>query len=93
MQVGGEIFFKQINKIENKLENPDWDEINLEANELKESYLKNKWKLQLIGDEDEYEGLYKSLNKLITATEEKDLINVRMELTDIRTYIEDIYSF
>ncbi|QVY62117.1 DUF4363 family protein [Cytobacillus gottheilii] len=89
---GGDVFFKQINDIENGLEEPNWNEIMLKTKELKKIYKKNRWKIQLLGDEEEYEELYKSINKLIAATKEKDPINVRIELATTHTLIEDIYS-
>ncbi|MBC5638687.1 DUF4363 family protein [Ornithinibacillus sp. BX22] len=90
--VGGHAFFDQINEIENSLENPDWDRVTAQAEELKKLYKKDKWKLQLLGDEDEYESLYESINKLIVAIEEKDRTNIKLELSVIHTHIEDIYS-
>lgn len=90
--IGGDTFFNQINDIEHALENPNWSEITTQAKGLKELYKKDKWKLQLLGDEDEYESLYESINRLITAIEMEDLTITRMELTDIHTYIENIYS-
>lgn len=90
--IGGHAFFNQINNIEHSLEGSDWDKITLQAEELKELYKKDKWILQLLGDEDEYETLYESINKLIMAIEEKDRTNIRLELSVIHTHIEDIYS-
>src|SRR5690606_16474310 len=90
--IGGDAFFHKINEIENALDEPNWDDVVYQAKELKELYKKDKWKLQLLGDEDEYESLHESINKLITATKGKDLTNIKMELTTIHTYIEDIYS-
>lgn len=90
--IGGDLYFNQINQIEDSLEDPDWDTINSQAKELKHMYKRNKWKLQLLGDEGEYERLDESINKLITAIKEKDMIFIRMELTMIQTDIENIYS-
>lgn len=90
--IGGDVFFNQIDDIENALENEDWDEVTVQAEALKELYKQEKWKLQLLGDEGEYESLYESINKLIIATEEKDRMNIRIELSVIHTFIEDIYS-
>ena len=90
--VGGDAFFDQINAVEEALENPAWDTVTAQAEALKELYKKDKWKLQLLGDEDEYESLYESINKLIVAIEEKDRMSIRMELSVIHTHIEDIYS-
>lgn len=89
---GGQAFYDQIKEIESRVEAEDWDDVVVKAEELKELYKQDKWKLQLLGDEDEYEGLYEAINKLITAGKGKDEANVRMELSGIHTRIEDIYS-
>lgn len=90
--LGGDAFFKHINDIESELGERNWEELTIQANELKDMYKKDKWKLQLLGDEGEYETLDESINKLIAAVKEKDKINVRMELASIQTLFESIYT-
>lgn len=92
MNAGGNTFYHQINEIEIALENSDWDETLSEAENLKEMYKKQKWKLQLLGDENEYEGLNESIHKLISAIKLQDLVSIKMELITIQTNIENIYS-
>ncbi|MDQ0208583.1 DUF4363 family protein [Alkalicoccobacillus murimartini] len=90
--VGSSHFFKQVNQLEEALNQSDWDQIEIHANEFKELYQTNKWKLQLIGDEGEYEGLNESIQKIIAGVKEEDIINVRIELASARSLIADIYS-
>lgn len=90
--IGGQAFFDQINEVEGRMEAQDWDGVVTKAEELKELFRKDKWKLQFLGDEDEYESLYEAINKLIAAGKGEDEANIRMELAIIHTYIEDIYS-
>jgi len=78
--------------LENALDNPKWEQITQQANELKKIYKDNKWKLQLLGDEGEYEGLNESINKIIAAAKEKDTTNIRLEMATARSLILDIYS-
>lgn len=92
IKVGGEEFFSCIDEMEQELNQPNWEKLSSKANEIKELYKKSKWKIQLIGDEGEYEGLDESINNLIASIKEKDTTNTRMELATIRTIIEDIYS-
>lgn len=91
-QVGGEYFFHHIDELEQALDQLNWNKITLQAEELKDIYSENKWKIQLIGDEDEYEGLYQSINNLIAAAKEQDSINLRLELASVKSILEDIYS-
>lgn len=90
--LGGDLFFNQIDQLEKSLDQSDWSELKFQANKLKDIYEKKKWKLQLLGDEGEYERLNESIQKMIAAIKEEDSINVRLELTISKTLIKDIYS-
>ncbi|GGJ67822.1 DUF4363 family protein [Virgibacillus salexigens] len=91
-QVGGETFFNHINEFEKGLDQPNWEDLSIKADELKKMYEKDKWKLQLIGDEGEYEDLNESISNLIATVKEKDTLSTRMEIATTRTLLEDIYS-
>lgn len=91
-KVGGDYFFNHIDEMEQALSQPEWTVITQQAEELKYMYKDNKWKLQLIGDEGEYESLDESIGKLIEAIKEEDILNVRMELATIKSYLNGIYS-
>lgn len=90
---GKELFFSHMDQLEEALDEPDWNEIQLQANELKDVYETSKWKLQLLGDEGEYEGLNESIQKMIAVVKEEDRTNIRMELATARSLVADIYSF
>ncbi|MFD1386477.1 DUF4363 family protein [Oceanobacillus oncorhynchi subsp. oncorhynchi] len=91
-QVGGNYFFDHTDQLEQSLNEPKWDEITTQAEELKNIFKNHKWKIQLIGDEDEYEGLHESINNLIAAAKENDSTSTRLELATVRSFLEDIYS-
>ncbi|WP_158589700.1 MULTISPECIES: DUF4363 family protein [Clostridia] len=86
------MFFNHIEQIDGSIQQGDWNSIIIQTTELKELYQRNKWKIQLLGDEGEYEGLYGSINRLIVASHEKDVINARLELATVKSFLEDIYS-
>lgn len=88
----GENFLKYTNQIDYSITEGKWVETKTLTLKLKELYKNDKWKLQLLGDEGEYEGLYRSINSLIVACEESDSTNAKLELADIESYIEDIFS-
>jgi len=75
-----------------KEKEPYWKKLQTDAEKLKKNYQSNKWKIQLLGDEDEYETLNESINKLIIAIEEKDQTQSKLELAIIKVIAEDIYS-
>ncbi|RDW15931.1 DUF4363 family protein [Oceanobacillus chungangensis] len=92
--VGGDYFLEKITSIDQHFsqQETDWKKIKEECYELKRLYGKNEWKLQLLGDEGEYEDLKNSIAKLITAIEEKDRTQARIELSTVKSFIKDIYS-
>lgn len=83
---------EQVEKIRTSLEKPDWNQVKELADELHRMYDENEWKLQLLGDEDEYESLYESINHLLVSVEEKDVKDTKLELASIQTFLKDIYS-
>ncbi|MBM0066788.1 DUF4363 family protein [Alkalicoccobacillus gibsonii] len=90
--VGGDLFYNPLNQIEETLDQSDWEQAEKYANAFEDIYQKNKWKLQLIGDEGEYEGLNESIQRMIAGVKQKDMTNVRIELATARSLISDIYS-
>lgn len=89
---GGDPFFSKIDQLEKSLNQSEWDELKLHANQLKAIYDKHKWKLQLLGDEGEYERLNESIQKMIAVIKEKDPASVRLELATSKALLKDIYS-
>lgn len=85
-------FKEQIEMIEEDLASENWQALQEEAAELKKLYKDQQWKLQLLGDEGEYEGLNMSINRLFIAIEEKDRTEAKLELANIQSLIADIYS-
>ncbi|MFC3039828.1 DUF4363 family protein [Virgibacillus xinjiangensis] len=90
--LGGEVFFDQVETMESSLDDGEWEELRGQAEELKKLYKKHRWKIQLIGDEGEYEGLYEAISKLIAAAKEEDTTETRVELANVHRLLEDIYS-
>lgn len=90
--VGGEVFFNHIDEMEQALDQQEWNMITQYVEDFKKIYKDEQWKLQLLGDEEEYEGLYRSINNLVAAVKEEDSVNLRMELATSRTILEQIYS-
>jgi|SRR5690625_368477 len=91
---GKEEVFEHISVLEQSFKEKElyWKKLQTDAEKLKKNYQSNKWKIQLLGDEDEYETLNESINKLIIAIEEKDQTQSKLELAIIKVIAEDIYS-
>jgi hypothetical protein len=85
-------FAEKINAIEQALKAEDWKQLKSLGDDLDQLYHGSQWKIQLLGDEDEYESLQESINHLMVAIGEQDLTEAKLEVATIKTYMEDIYS-
>jgi hypothetical protein len=90
--IAGDQFFNKIEDIELVVKKEDWETTDAYVMEFQSYYEKNIWKLQLLGDENEYEGLHESLARLIAAINQQDATQSLIELGTIRAYLEEIYS-
>jgi len=91
--VGSKELMGQIHVIKEQLMVEDWDALEVQMDRLSTIYSDNEWKLQMIGDEGEYERLHESINRLRSAIETQDSQSASLELSTIDSIAEDIYSF
>jgi hypothetical protein len=84
--------FDKIDEINMSIRQLDWERVNEEADTLKVLYAKEKWKLQLLGDEREYEQVENEIFRFKEAAEEKDKSQSKIILSSIRTTLKNIYS-
>lgn len=85
-------FKASVDALEAVLSVEDWQVIEARVDAVKAQYAHSKWKLQLLGDEDEYESLQESIEHLKQAAKSKSKADCEKELTTIRTYLSQIYS-
>jgi hypothetical protein len=90
--IAGDHFFNKIEDLEMVVKKEDWKTADTNLIEFQRYYEKSIWKLQLIGDENEYEGLHESLKRLMAAIDQQDATQSLIELATIRAYLEEIYS-
>ena len=90
--IGGDYFFDKVQSLEEVLSKEEWKSANSQLKDLKELYKKNDWKLQLLGDESEYEGIDESISRLSAAIKSKDSKQAQLELATIKAYFKEIYS-
>jgi hypothetical protein len=90
--VGSKELKGQVNVIEQALIAEEWEALSLQMDRLASIYDRNEWKLQLLGDEGEYERLHESINRLRVSIEAKDAHSASLELATVKSIVEDIYS-
>lgn len=85
--------FEKIEKLKSHVHHENWDEAMVINDDLKGWYTKNKWKLQLLGDESEYEEVEHDISKLKSALEEKDKSESKIMIENLKTTLKQIESF
>lgn len=92
-EMTGEAQFKLlIEETQQLIKTENWVEIEQHVQQIDTYYNAVKWKLQLLGDEDEYESLQESVNHLKQAAKLHETSDCEKELTTIETYVQQIYS-
>ena len=89
---GKESFYKNVEAIELAVQDENWSSLNKLSKELDEIYKRQEWKIQLLGDESEYETLQESIDHLLVSIESEDLLQTKLELSTIKTLLQFIYS-
>ncbi|HET7579401.1 MAG TPA: DUF4363 family protein [Bacillales bacterium] len=88
----GEVFHQLIQQINQMITKENWQGALKKTSELRATFQKKQWKLQLLGDEGEYEGLNRELDQLYAAVKAKDKSESKVELAAVASYIKSIYS-
>jgi hypothetical protein len=83
---------QQLNKIQASINHADWKKAETEAKQLEHIYKKNVWKLQLLGDEAEFEAIHRDISQLKAAIQEQDKAQTKVLIAEITAILEDIYS-
>lgn len=88
----GHIFFQKLSQIGHLARQEKWRQAAEVTSSLRQAYQKRKWKIQLLGDEGEYEGVDEELDKLAAAVASKNDTQTRLEIASVRSLFENIYS-
>jgi hypothetical protein len=83
---------QKVTQIISYVEYDQWSLANQEVAKLRGMYKKEKWKLQLLGDEEEYEGLDREFDHLVSAAQDQDKTESKKSLVHIRAILKAIYS-
>lgn len=83
--------YKKSEDITNLVNQSQWEKASDEAKAIADLYKKTKWKLQLLGEELEYNELEQEISKLQISIEEKDKLEAKTNIVLIQDYIRAIY--
>lgn len=83
--------YKKSEEITDLINHSQWEKAGNEAKAISDIYKKNKWKLQLLGEELEYNELEQEISKLQISIEEKDKLESKTNIVLIQDYIRAIY--
>lgn len=84
--------FDSIAELRQQIEQEEWDDTLSHINLFKESYEQRKWKLQLLGDLDDYKGIELELVSLEESAKDKNKLETLIALMEIKQRLEIIYN-
>jgi hypothetical protein len=70
----------------------DWDTANKEVDQLFQLFNKNLWRMQLLGDEDEFESLKSDIHQLQAAVKYKDIKEAGSNIASIKSNLYSIFK-
>lgn len=89
---GSQSMLRLIGELEKQAEQDHWEEASDTAKRLESNFQHKFWLLQLLGDEEEYEGIDRSMARLNAAVDMRDRTQVKLLLAEIRMTLRQIFS-
>lgn len=83
--------YQKSEEITDLINQSQWQKAGEEAEAIGDLYKKTKWKLQLLGEEVEYNELEQEISKLKVSIEEKDRREAKTNIVLIQDYVRAIY--
>jgi DNA polymerase III delta prime subunit len=87
-----ELLFYSIAELQNQIEQEEWDQVLSHISHFQEKYEQRKWKLQLLGELDDYKEIELEIGALKESVKEKDKLESMIALSEIRHRLLIIYS-
>lgn len=81
-----------INELEQYVDAENWTEAGHAVKELDRHFRRKYWLLQLLGDEEEYEGIDRNMAQVTAAVKERDKTQVKLLLAETRMMLRHIFS-
>jgi len=85
--------FEKIEVMKTHVNQENWDQATKMYDQLDLWYRKNRWKLQLLGDEAEYEEVAHDISRIRITLEEKDKLESKMLIENLKTTLKQIANF
>jgi hypothetical protein len=87
-----QLLFNKIEELELQVEQEQWDEALFHMNEFKDSYENRKWKLQLLGNLEDYKSIELEIELFNENVQEKDGLESKKGLSHIKYRLFSIFS-
>lgn len=89
---GSQSMHRLIDELEQRVEAGDWAAADRAVDELERHFRRKYWLLQLLGDEEEYEGIDRNMAQVKAAVKERDRTQVNLLLAETRMMLRHIFS-
>jgi DNA polymerase III delta prime subunit len=86
-----ELLFYSIDELQHQIEKEEWVHVLSNINEFQEKYEQRKWKLQILGEIDDYKEIELEIGALKEYVKEKDKLESMIALSEIKQRLQIIY--
>lgn len=86
-----DLLFHTIAELQYQVDEEEWEQALLHIKEFERKYEHRKWKLQLLGEIDDYKEIELETKQLIEAIKEEDKLEAKVGLSHIKHRLNIIY--
>jgi DNA polymerase III delta prime subunit len=86
-----ELLFYSIAELQHQIEQEEWVHALSQINKFQKKYEQRKWKLQLLGELDDYKEIELEIGSLKEGVKEKDKLESMIALSEIKQRLHIIY--
>ncbi|MFD1040361.1 DUF4363 family protein [Virgibacillus byunsanensis] len=87
-----DLLFNAVTEIELQVDKKEWDKSTSTINEFQELYEKRKWKLQLLGEMEDYKEIELEMGTLKESLKDQDQLESKISLGQIMKRLQIIYD-
>jgi hypothetical protein len=87
-----QVLFDYIGHMQQQVENHEWQEVLINMESFKKEYDKRKWKIQMLGELEDYQDIELEVEKFIISARDNDEIECQLGLKQIEYRLSVIYE-
>ncbi len=84
--------FGKVDEMQHQIEQDQWDKLQSNLEEFEAKYKRQKWKMQLLGEHGDYQGIELEIEQMKESVKERDRLESKLGLRKIKHHMTLIYN-